>query len=80
MANIKEVSFPELSIPPQASNAYPIDPRIMPRNIVASGVLPGNTVIYLGDKNIKISGRDRNITVNDGTNDRILLGYKSGGF
>lgn len=34
----------------------------------------------LGDTNIKIDGANKRIIINDGTNDRILIGYQSGGF
>lgn len=54
--------------------------RILPRNLATSGVLPGNTVIQLGSNNILIDGKNRRITMNDGVNDRILLGNLPGGF
>jgi hypothetical protein len=34
----------------------------------------------LNDTNIKIDGANKRILINDGTNDRILIGYQSGGF
>ncbi|MDH4127306.1 MAG: hypothetical protein OEV44_01030 [Spirochaetota bacterium] len=36
--------------------------------------------IIVGDNNVKIDGAGRNILVNDGTNDRILIGYLEGKF
>lgn len=55
-------------------------PRSTPRTMFSSGTLPGNTVINLGVSNIKIDGGNRRITINDGTNDIIVLGYLPGGF
>lgn len=43
-----------------------------------SQVLTGDFAI--GDTNIKIDGANKRIIINDGTNDRILIGYQSGGF
>lgn len=54
--------------------------RITPRNLATSGVMPGNTVIAIGDSNIKIDGGNRRITLSDGVNNRILIGYQPGGF
>jgi len=34
----------------------------------------------LNDANVKIDGANKRILINDGTNDRILIGYQSGGF
>jgi len=36
--------------------------------------------ILVGDANIKIDGANKRILISDGTNDRILIGYQSGGF
>jgi len=78
MAN-PNVSFPELD-PILPSDNVQENNRVMPQDIFASGTLPGNTVIRIGDENIKIDGTNRRITISDGTNDRILLGYQEGGF
>ncbi len=34
----------------------------------------------LNDSNVKIDGANKRILINDGSNDRILIGYQSGGF
>jgi len=36
--------------------------------------------INLNDANIKIDGANKRILINDGSDDRILIGYQSGGF
>lgn len=34
----------------------------------------------LGDGNITLDGASKRILINDGTHDRVLIGYQSGGF
>ena len=36
--------------------------------------------LNVGDGNVKIDGANKRIIINDGTNDRVLIGYDSGGF
>jgi len=87
------ISFPELE--PAAVSTEAQDTRILPRNIFASGTLPGNTVIRVGENNITIDGLNRIITIgdnltidgveeriilSDGTNDRVIIGKAVGGF
>lgn len=36
--------------------------------------------IQVGNGNVKIDGANKRIIINDGSNDRILIGYQSGGF
>jgi len=46
-----------------------------------TGTLDVDEYITLGaDANVKIDGVNKRILINDGTNDRILIGYQSGGF
>ena len=45
--------------------------------------MSGGTITVLanlGTGNIKLDGANKQIIINDGTNDRILIGYQSGGF
>ena len=37
-------------------------------------------ILTVGDNNIKIDGENKRIVINDGTNDRVLIGYLSGKF
>jgi len=72
MAKVKDVEYPKIENTPQI---YPQqDQKILPRNVFASGTLPGNTVIRIGDKNIKIDGANSRILISDGTTDRVLIG------
>jgi len=36
--------------------------------------------VSVGSGNVKIDGVNKRIIINDGTNDRILIGFQSGGF
>jgi len=50
---------------------------------VAAGKITAGTVtvaLDVGASNVKIDGANNRIVINDGTNDRVLLGYQSGGF
>jgi hypothetical protein len=58
----------------------PQNNNVLPRNLFTSGTLPGNTVINIGVNNVKIDGKNKCIIINDGTNDRVIIGYQQGGF
>lgn len=45
---------------------------------IGSGTINGE--LEVGENNILIDGANKRIIINDGTNDRILIGYQSGGF
>ena len=55
----------------------PLGGSVLPRD-VASGTYGGSQSV--GGKNVNINGGDKNITMNDGTNDRLLIGFQQGGF
>lgn len=46
--------------------------------IQAGTLISGSVVV--GDNNVIIDGEQKNIIINDGTYDRILIGYQAGGF
>jgi hypothetical protein len=52
------------------------------KNLIADVIQAGTitTTINVGGSNITIDGANNRIIVNDGTVDRILIGYLSGGF
>lgn len=74
----QNITFPELE--PAVISTEPQDTRILPRNIFASGTLPGNTVIRIGETNLIIDGENSRIMINDGSVDRILIGKHISGF
>ena len=45
-----------------------------------TGTLTVDETISVGNANVKIDGVNKRIIINDGTNDRVLIGYQSGGF
>lgn len=48
--------------------------------VAAGSLIAGRTDIGVANGNVYIDGANRRIIISDGTNDRILLGYQSGGF
>lgn len=51
-----------------------IQPRITDANSLVGGIIGGEGIIYLGSKQIKLDGKNRNIIISDGVNDRVLIG------
>ena len=47
---------------------------------INTGTLNVDETITVGINNITIDGVNKRIIVNDGTNDRVLIGYQDGGF
>jgi len=45
-----------------------------------TGTLNVDEYINVGESNVKIDGANKRILINDGTNDRILIGYQLNGF
>lgn len=52
------------------------------RSISADKLSAGTVVVAIdiGNGNISLDGENNRIIINDGTDDRVLLGYQSGGF
>lgn len=52
------------------------------KSISASKLTAGviSAIASLGDEAVKLDGENRRIIISDGTNDRVLIGYQSGGF
>jgi hypothetical protein len=47
-------------------------------NKITTGTL--TVAMNVGDGNVVIDGENKRIIINDGTNDRILIGYQENGF
>lgn len=41
---------------------------------LVGGTIGSEGIIYLGSKQIKLDGKNRRIVINDGVNDRVLIG------
>jgi hypothetical protein len=52
------------------------------RNIRADQITAGtiNVSVEVGASNVKIDGANARMVINDGTTDRIYIGYQEGGF
>ena len=75
----KEVVYPQLN--PITDIYAQARARVLPRSMSSSGMLPGTTTLRIGgDTNVLIDGANRRITISDGTNDRVLIGFDEGGF
>jgi hypothetical protein len=75
----KEVEYPKLN--PINDIYAQARAQVLPRSISSAGMLPGTTVLRIGgDENVQIDGANRRILISDGTNNRVLIGYQSGGF
>ena len=62
---------------------FPSQKRITQRQVASAGLRASNNAIILGDiKNgyIKIDYINKRIIINDGSNDRIIIGYQEDGF
>jgi hypothetical protein len=47
---------------------------------LATGQLGGETVMELGSDAIKVDGQNRRITIHDGVDTRVLIGFQQDGF
>jgi len=54
--------------------------RYTDANSLVGGTIGSEGIIYLGSQQIKLDGKNKRIIVNDGVNDRILIGYQKDGF
>jgi len=56
--------------------------RILTNTLDADRIKASTIEVALdvGEGNVKIDGANKRIIINDGTNDRILIGFQSGGF
>lgn len=73
------VEFPALDIPDS------IGSRSRSRKVYAKDIMGGSLkgvteMLFGGDASVRIDNANRRIIINDGTDDRVLLGYDAGGF
>jgi len=54
--------------------------RTLTADSIVGGIIGKEGVIYVGSTNIKLDGANKRIVINDGSNDRILIGYQQLGF
>ncbi len=78
LGNYEIRSFTADKISAGTLDASQIDVTNLDANNITSGTI--TFTMGLGGANVKIDGVNKRIIVNDGTNDRVLIGYQSGGF
>lgn len=42
---------------------------------LVGGIIGAEGIIYLGSKQVRLDGRNKRIVINDGTTDRVIIGY-----
>lgn len=42
---------------------------------LVGGIIGSEGIIYLGSKQVRLDGRNKRIVINDGTTDRVIIGY-----
>lgn len=75
---ITEAGFDEYlirSIMPEEAVVTSTDDRYVDANSIVGGIIGEEGIIYLGSKQIRIDGKRRQIIINDGVNDRVIIGY-----
>jgi hypothetical protein len=57
-----------------------IESRYTDASNLVGGIIGSEGILYLGSKQIRLDGKNKRIIINDGTTDRVLIGYQQGGF
>lgn len=75
----RTLSFPALEVPDPAVS------RSRSRKTYAKDIMGGSLkgvteLLFGGDASVRIDNANRRLIINDGTHDRVLLGYDAGGF
>jgi hypothetical protein len=42
---------------------------------LVGGIIGAEGIIYLGSKQVRLDGMNKRIVINDGTTDRVIIGY-----
>lgn len=49
--------------------------RTLDASNLVGGVIGNEGILYLGSKQVRIDGKNQRIVINDGTTDRVIIGY-----
>lgn len=49
--------------------------RYMDANNLVGGIIGNEGILYLGSKQVRLDGKNKRIVINDGTTDRVIIGY-----
>jgi hypothetical protein len=58
----------EASIPMEES-------RYTDASNIVGGIIGSEGILYLGSKQVRLDGKNKRIVINDGTTDRVIIGY-----
>jgi len=51
------------------------DTRYLDASNLVGGIIGNEGILYLGSKQVRIDGKNKRIVINDGTTDRVIIGY-----
>jgi hypothetical protein len=58
----------------ESGNAV-VTSRYTDANSFVGGVIGSEGVMFLGSKQVRLDGKNKRIVINDGTTDRVIIGY-----
>lgn len=77
--NFATVQFPALQIPEQIASRS-ADRKVYAKDIMGGSLKGVTELLFGGDSSVKIDNANRRILINDGTHDRVLIGFDESGF
>jgi hypothetical protein len=75
----RTLSFPALDVP-EATMSRSRSRKTYAKDIMGGSLKGVTELLFGGDASVRIDNANRRIIINDGDNDRVLLGYDAGGF
>jgi len=49
--------------------------RVIDASNIVGGIIGNEGILYLGSKQVRLDGKNKRIVINDGTTDRVIIGY-----
>ena len=60
---------------PRTQNLFSLERSTVDASSLVGGIIGEEGEIYLGSKQVRLDGRNKRIVINDGTTDRVIIGY-----
>lgn len=60
---------------PTGTTAPTIETRFTDASNLVGGTIGSEGILYLGSKQVRLDGKNKRIVINDGTTDRVIIGY-----
>jgi hypothetical protein len=60
---------------PAGSTAPIIETSFTDASSLVGGIIGQEGILYLGSKQVRLDGKIKRIVINDGLNDRVIIGY-----